>query len=334
MAHSHGGINSNGENNRLNRLSTLAAVIVASSLAALKLFAWVMTGSVAILASLVDSVMDLFSSSITFAAVRHAQRPADSDHRFGHGKAEPLAALAQAGFTLASGIYLMIEVVQRLLAPQSILHSDIGIGVMVVSILATLGLVALQIFVAKKTGSVAIKADSLHYKGDLLANIAVIIAIVLSSQFNLPWLDPIFGLFIAIYIIKAAKDVFMESYDMLMDKEFPDADRAKIQQLALDFGDVLGVHDLRTRQSGPNSFIQMHLDMNGALTLNRAHATADAVEKAIMDAFPGSEVMVHQDPVTPKTAPEAPTDDHIQAVKKPRKRAPTPSTQDSTYKET
>lgn len=284
---------------RLLRLVTLASTGVALTLIATKIGAWLVTDSVAMLSSLVDSSLDLVASLITLYAVRQAMVPADSDHRFGHGKAEPLAAMAQAGFIAGSALLLTIEAVERLLDPQPVQNTEIGLAVMGISIAATLGLVVFQRFVIARTQSVAIQADSAHYTADLLANLGVIAALILSGFFQIPWIDPIFGLAIAAYIAYSAWDVGRESLNMLMDHELPNPDRLRIKQIALSYPDVLGVHDLRTRRSGPDTFIQMHLDLNGQLTLNRAHATADAVEKEIMMAFPDAEVLIHQDPTTP-----------------------------------
>lgn len=282
----------------------MASASVAMFLILTKIGAWLLTDSVAMLSSLVDSSLDLVASLVTLYAVRQAMVPADTDHRFGHGKAEPLAAMAQAGFIAGSALLLTVEAVRRLIDPMPIQHTEIGLSVMGASIVATLCLVLFQRYVVSRTGSVAISADSAHYKADLLANLGVITALILGGFFQIPWVDPILGLTIAGYIAYSAWDVGRESLNMLMDHELPEADRERIKRIALSYPDVLGVHDLRTRRSGPDTFIQMHLDLNGQLTLNRAHTTADAVEKEVMMAFPEAEVLVHQDPVTPNVEDE------------------------------
>ena len=294
--------------NRLVRSATYASATTASILIAAKLVAWVMTDSVAILSSLIDSLLDLGASLVTFFAVRQSLTPADSDHRFGHGKAEPLAALVQAGFIAASAVLLIIQAVDRLIVPEPIHATTVGVGVMLLSIVATLGLVAYQRFVIARASSIAVEADSAHYAADLLANIAVIAALLATTVLDIPQIDPIFGICIALYIAHGAWGIAMDAFDMLMDKELPDEDREKIKEIALSYSDVQGVHDLRTRRSGPDLFIQMHLDFNGGLTLNRVHSVADAVEKEIMEAFKGAEVIVHEDPVTPQVAHEAPAE--------------------------
>jgi ferrous-iron efflux pump FieF len=287
---------------RLLRWATYASATTASVLIATKLGAWILTDSVALLSSLIDSMLDLVASLITLVAVRRAMVPADADHRFGHGKAEPLAALVQSGFIAGSALLLLVEAADRLFDPRPITHSQIGIAVMAFSIVATLGLVAFQRYVISKADSVAIKADSAHYKADLYANAGVIAALVVSGILGVTWVDPVFGIVIAGFIAHGAWQVGSEAFDMLMDRELPDEERARIVEIARAYPEVLGVHDLRTRRSGPDTFIQMHLDFNGHMSLNRAHAVADAVEKEIMEAFVGAEVLVHQDPVTPNAA--------------------------------
>lgn len=290
---------SNSKAHRLARQATYASVSVAGLLIACKIGAWAYTGSVAILASLVDSLLDAFASIVTLIAVYKASAPATRDFRFGLGKAEPLAALTQAAFIAGSAVLLTLQAGERLFNPKPIAASEVGIVVMVISIAATLCLVAFQVYVLKKSDSVAIKADSLHYKGDLLANCAVIAALVLTDYLNIPIIDPLFGLAIAAYILWTARSVAVEALDMLLDRELPQEDRDRIKEIALSYPEVLNMHDLRTRRSGPYRFIQIHLEFNGRLSLNHAHAVAEAVELQVMDEFPGSEVIAHQDPTTP-----------------------------------
>lgn len=281
---------------RLMKAATYASVSMAAALVALKLYAWQVTDSVAILSSLIDSALDAFASLVTMIAVSHSLTPADAEHRFGHGKAEPLAALMQSGFIAGSAIVLFFQAVKRIIEPAPIEQTTAGILVMCASIVGTIALVSFQWFVIKRSGSVAIRADSLHYKGDLFANIAVIATLVISGTFGITIFDPIFGLAISGYIMWSAWNVGHEALNMLMDRELPDEDRQKIKNIALAYPDVLSIHDLRTRRAGPDVFIQMHLEFNGALTLNRVHSVADAVENEIMEAFPGAEVLVHEDP--------------------------------------
>ena len=284
------------ETARLMRLATYASVAVASSLILIKLAAWLHTDSISLLSTLIDSLLDVVASLINLFAVRHALTPADREHRFGHGKAEPLAALGQTAFIAGSGLFLVFEAGHRLFDPRPVLHSEVGIAVMVASIVVTFALTRFQAHVVRKTGSVAIKADSLHYLGDILVNAAVIAALLLGSQLGWTLADPLFGLAIAGYIMFNAWQIARGSLDMLMDRELPEAERARIRDIALANPNVLDLHDLRTRSSGRRTFIQVHVEMDGNMTLYSAHAVADEVEAALRAAFPGAEVMIHQDP--------------------------------------
>ena len=284
------------EAGRLMRLATYASVSVAVTLILVKFAAWLLTDSVSLLSTLIDSLLDVAASLVSLVAVRHALTPPDREHRFGHGKAEPLAALGQSTFIAGSAIFLVIEAGHRFYHPQAIAHGEIGIAVMIFAIVATFALTRFQVYVVKRTGSLAIQADSLHYFGDLLINGAVIVAILLSAKLGWTFADPLFGIAIAGYILVTAWRIAGGAYDMLMDRELPDADRDRIRQIVMKHPEVLSMHDLRTRASGPLTFIQLHIEMNGSLTLNRAHAAADEVEGWVRDAFPGAEVIIHQDP--------------------------------------
>ena len=281
---------------RLMRLATYAATFAALVLIAAKLWAWTATGSVAILTTLTDSILDAAASLVNLFAVRFSLLPADHDHRFGHGKAEPLAGLTQAAFIAGSGVLLLIESSGRFLEPEPVTHSEIGIGVMIFSIVITLALVSFQKYVIKKSNSVAITADSLHYTGDVLINFAVIISILIGVYLGWLWIDPLFGSLIACYLIYNAWQVARESLDLLMDKEFSREERRLIETIAHTPPEVLDVHDLRTRSSGRQRFIQLHLVMDGSFTLTKAHDIADAVEREIQAAFPEADVIIHQDP--------------------------------------
>ncbi len=281
---------------RLMRLATYASVATATVLIAVKLVAWLYTDSVSLLSTLIDSVLDALASLINLLAVRHALMPADREHRFGHGKAEPLAALGQATFISGSAVFLVFEASHRLFTPVPVAHTGFGIGVMVFAIFATFVLTRLQAYVVRKTGSIAIQADSLHYLGDLLVNGSVIVALLLVSQLGLVWADPVFGLGIAAFILYSAWRIARGAYDMLMDRELPDEDRARIKDIVQAHPAVIGLHDLRTRASGRDTFIQIHLELDGEMTLLRSHEIADEVEARLHEAFPGAEVIIHQDP--------------------------------------
>lgn len=284
------------EHARLLRLATRAAVATACLLIAMKFGAWLATGAVSLLSTLMDSVLDAMASIVNLLAVRHALQPADREHRFGHGKAEPLAALAQAAFVAGAALLVVIEAGRRFAQPQPVENAPIGIAVVLVSIILTLALVAFQRYVIRRTRSVAITADSLHYAGDLLLNAAVIVSLVLSMLVEWPLVDPLFGAAIAAWILFSAWRIARVSLDMLMDREMPDEDRARIRSIALAHPEVHNVHDLRTRSSGPHQFIQMHIEMDPQMTLLHAHAISDTVEAEIHAAFPQAEIIIHQDP--------------------------------------
>ena len=278
------------------RGTALLAIIVASVLIVIKAVAWVFTGSVAMLGSFLDSVMDLSLSVMNFFAIRHAQTPADKEHRFGHGKAEALAALVQGAMLSLAALFLVYEAVLAIIDPQPISRSDVGIAVMLVSIVLTFGLVLVQRRVAKSTKSVAISADSAHYTGDILINLGVIMALVLSGQFGMPYADPVLGIIVAIILARSAWSIFTSAADQLMDRELDDEDREQIKQILLSHPQVLGIHDLRTRRSGLSSFIQCHIELDGQMSLSMAHSISDAAEAMVVAKFPGAEVLLHQDP--------------------------------------
>ncbi len=280
----------------LMKRATYASVTVACFLIVLKFFAWLVTDSVAILSTLVDSVLDALASLVTMFAIRHALTPADREHRFGHGKAEPLASVGQAAFIAGSATLVLFEASQRLWRPQPVSDSEVGIAVMAVSILLTGILVLYQRRVARKTGSIAIKGDSVHYVGDLLTNLAVIAGLVIGQ--GLGWLavDPILGTAIACYLLFSAWQVAHAALNMLMDRELSDRARRRIEQLALGHPEVSAIHDLRTRSSGTQQFIQFHLEMDGEHSLTHAHEISDAVEAEVRAEFPNADVIIHQDP--------------------------------------
>jgi ferrous-iron efflux pump FieF len=281
---------------RLVRFATYAAVLAAALMIAAKAAAWSLTQSVSVLSSLVDSLLDVAASTVNLLAVRHALTPADREHRFGHGKAEPLAGLAQSAFIAGSAVLLLLEAVRRLSNPQPVANSTIGIVVIAFSIVVTLALVVFQRKVIARTRSVAISADSLHYASDLVLNGTVIVSLVLAGWFDWPAVDPVLGIAIGIYILWNALTIARLSLDLLMDRELPDGDRARIRGLALAHPEVRNVHDLRTRSTGAQIFVQMHLELDGAMPLLQAHTISDAVEASIREAYPHAEVIIHEDP--------------------------------------
>lgn len=279
------------------RLATYSSVTTASVLILVKIAAWALTGSVSVLASLIDSLMDAGASLINLFAVRYSLAPPDAEHRFGHGKAESLAGLAQATFISGSAAFLIVEAIGRLLHPRSLEQVGIGIGVMGFAIIVTLILLLIQRYVIRRTGSTAIRADALHYATDLLTGVSTIAALGLTLLFGWSDLDAWFAIGIAVYIVYGAWKIGYDSLQVLLDRELPDEQRQRIRKLALAHPEVLGVHDLRTRQSGRLSIIQLHLNMEGQLSLIEAHRIADEVEASIRHAFPDSDVIIHEDPL-------------------------------------
>lgn len=288
---------SKAESERLLKLATRASVATAAILIITKLVAYWQTGSVSILASLVDSLMDAGASIINLLAVSYALAPPDKEHRFGHGKAESLAAMAQATFIAGSGLFLILESIDRLVKPQPIESIDIGLGVMIFSVIATLILLGIQRHVVNKTNSAAIRADALHYKTDLLTNTAIIAALLL-TQFGWLGVDPLFALAIAGYILYSSWEIGSQAFHDLLDHEIAQEKREQIIEIAKAHPDVRGLHDLRTRLSGRTEFVQMHLELDDNLPLIHAHEIADQVEENIMQAIPTADVVIHLDPVS------------------------------------
>jgi ferrous-iron efflux pump FieF len=281
---------------RLKTVAASASVAVAASLIAAKAAAYFATGSVSLLSTLVDSLLDLVASLINFIAIRHAAQPADREHRFGHGKAEPLAGLGQAAFVAGSAVFLVVQAGARLVQPQPISNERAGIAVMLLSIALTFALVIFQRWVIRRTGSVAIGADSLHYKSDLLVNVGVIAALLAASHLGWVLVDPLFAIAVAVYILISAWQIFSSSFQLLMDRELPEADRAQIRAIAEAHPAVICIHDLRTRSSGTHTFVQFHLELDGDLTLIDAHTIAEQVMHEIEAQFPNAEVLIHEDP--------------------------------------
>ncbi|WPO99412.1 cation diffusion facilitator family transporter [Pseudomonas sp. HR96] len=283
------------EHERLLRLATRASVAVACILIVAKSFAWWMSSSVSMLAGLTDSVLDGATSTLNLLAVHYALRPADDDHRYGHGKAEAMAGMAQGLFIAVSAVLIGYQAVERLHDPQPLGQAGIGIIVMLLSLALTAALLALQFKVIKETGSTAVRADSLHYRSDMMLNGSILVALLL-ARFGWAELDAWFGLAIAAYILWSALHIAKESSAILMDQELPTDVSEQMLALACAVPGVLGAHDLRTRMSGNHWFVQLHLELPGHLTLSAAHALCDQAEAAINRQFPKAEVLVHADP--------------------------------------
>jgi len=282
--------------------ATYGAVSVAAILIVAKFFAWMRTDSLSLQASLIDSLLDMAASIINLLVVKQALKPADEEHRFGHGKAEALGGLGQSAFIAGSAVWLIIDAIHRLINPHPFQDGPIGSLIMVIATILTLFLVLYQRYVVKQTRSLAIAADSFHYLGDFYTNIGVIISLNISVFLDWPRLDPLVGAGIATYILHSSWKIGRRSLDVLMDRELPDVARLQIMEIALNHPHVWGVHDLRTRSAGLQDFIQMHLDMDEKLSLLEAHDIATEVEFAIQKTFPHAEIIIHQDPISNREA--------------------------------
>lgn len=293
---------------RLMLLTGVASVLTAVLLISVKLVAWYLSDSVAMLASLVDSLMDAAASLVNLLAIRYSLVPADAEHRFGHGKAEALAGLGQSVLITLSAIFLLNESVGRLMSPQPLEATTLAVGVMIFSIVVTLALLRLQSYTVKRTGSTAVEADSLHYFSDLAMNGGILLALV-GAGFGLLWLDGLAGLLIGLYVLRAAWQVGHHSSQLLLDREMSADVRQVIASIVAEHPLALGFHQLRTRESGRTCFIQMHVDMDENLTLRDAHALVDSIERRIHEHFPEADVLIHQDPV--KVSPKVPLQEHL-----------------------
>lgn len=280
----------------LRRWASFASLALAVAMVALKTAAWLLTGSVALLTSVVDAVVDLLASTATMVGVWYAQRPPDRSHRFGHGKAESLAALLQAVFLAGAGLALVGEAAQRLLSPQPLAELEVGLAMVVASLVAVSALVLFQSYVLKRTGSQAIAADRAHYTADILVNVAVLAALGVTKLSGSTLVDPLFGAGIALYMLWTAWKVAKEAAIVLLDRELPDTDRQRIKDVVLAHKQARGLHDIRTRDAGDRRFVELHLEVDGHLSVAEGHRIADEVERAVRAALPDAEVIVHQEP--------------------------------------
>lgn len=280
----------------VTRRITALSVALALLLIAVKGAAWTASGSVAVLASLADSGLDLIASLATFWAVRYAVVPPDAEHRFGHGKAEAFASLFQAGLVFASAALVGQEAIRHLIAPTPIAAEGWAMGVMAFSILATGGLVWAQGQALKKTGSVAVDGDRAHYAADLASNLVALVGIGAAALTGMARLDAAAGLLVALWLVWGAVGVLRRAADQLMDHELPEEARERIVQLMTADPRVRGVHQLRTRASGPYVHIQLHADLDPDQTLEAAHEIVVAAENRVLEAFPAADIIIHPDP--------------------------------------
>ena len=300
LHHHHDHDHGTGDNQRtrasLTSRAALASITMALFLLLLKAYAAWKTGSVAMLGSLADTGLDLLASMATLYGVRYAAQPADSEHRFGHGKAEALAALFQVVVIALSACAIFWRAIERLMKGEATAQAEYGIGVSVIAIGATLFLLAYQRYVIARTQSVAIRADHVHYQADVMLNIAVIAALALDQYVGWAWADPVFGISIAAVLLKGAWSASSHAIDQLMDREWPEAKRQHFLSVAAQHAALSGIHDLRTRSSGTHDFVQFHVWVDPDMTVADAHRVMDEVEDQLTAQFPGTEILIHVDP--------------------------------------
>ena len=287
---------SHDERGRLTTRAALASITMSIVLIALKSYAAIHTSSMAMLGSLADSGLDLVASLIILLGVRIAAAPADHEHRFGHGKAEALAALVQVILISLSAIFIGLRAVQRLLSAAQTADAELGIGVSIVAMIMTAALISYQRHVVRRTGSLAIGTDRLHYSSDLLLNGSVVVALGLDQYAHLTGADAIFGLLIALWLMWGAWGASGHAFAQLMDREWPDELRERFLAATKDYPELAGLHDLRTRSSGTHYFAQFHVWVPAQWTVQQAHDRLDIVEEALQERFPGTEILIHVDP--------------------------------------
>jgi len=281
---------------KLMRIAAIYSVATAFVLIAIKFYAWFITDSVSVLSSLIDSISDITISAINLVAISYALTPPDDDHRFGHNSAEDIATLFQSAFIFGSYLFITLSAINKFYNHTPLDSSQVGIIVMFISMTLTMMLVGFQRYVVSKTGSTAIKADSMHYFGDIIANLAVILALYASTTLGWKYADPIFAICISIYMFIGSYKIAKIALDKLMDKEMPDEEIKKLDNIITNHEGTMGYHNLKTRYSGVKAFIQLHLDINYKLSLLDAHTITDKLEHKIRAEFPESEVIIHQDP--------------------------------------
>lgn len=280
---------------RSMRWASYASVAMALGLMFSKLAAWWLSDSLSMLSSLTDSLFDVITSLINMCALSYALKPADDDHRFGHSAIEDIAGLAQAAFIGAGMLIIILQSLERLVNPQPLAHEEIGMVVSLVAMGFTMALVVFQTIVARRTGSLIVAADRLHYIGDIAFNLGVLAALFLSSRMGWLWADPAFAILIAFAILWSTRSIGIRAFNNLMDREMPDAEKQKIIDAVRAMPEIKGMHQFKTRYSGTKPFIQMHIDLPGTLSFDAAHAITDRLEQKLFDLFPGADVIIHPD---------------------------------------
>lgn len=290
-------LNSNEEKlKKLKTLATCASIAVSVLLSLIKAGAAIATGSLSVLSSMIDSLTDVLSSTISFIAVKFANKPLTEHHRYGYGKAESVSALIQAAFIAGSGGFILYDGISRFINPSPVTQTQIGLWIMAISIVLTLALISFQSAVVRITKSQAVEADSAHYTVDLLTNGAIIVSLLVVRYFNWQWFDSATAIVISSYLLLNAARIALNALEEITDHEVDDEIKQKIIDIVNNETEIKGYHDFRTRISGLRMFIEIHLEMEGNLTLAKAHDISDRVEEKITAAFPMAQIIVHQDP--------------------------------------
>ncbi len=286
----------NNKHNKLKKYASMASVSVAVILAITKIIASLMSGSLAVLSSMVDSLADIAASTITFISVKYSNKPPSVKYRYGHGKAEALSALSQAAFIGGSGFFVLYDVVDKIINPQPVASAKIGILVMIFSLALTVTLVAFQRYVVKVTGSRAILADSANYTGDIVTLSSILLALLFVEYMDLHWFDPLAAFLVAIFLIRNASQIGVDAIKVLMDRELSVEVRDDIQKIVKSNSFVKGLHDLRSRDTGNGEFFEFHLELDGGLTLAKAHDYTEEIEKQINAKYKDAQIVIHQEP--------------------------------------
>lgn len=281
---------------QIAKMAAVAAVALSGALVVAKAWVWMQGGSAALLASLVDSVIDALISTTNFLAIKYARRPADHDHRFGHGKAEGIAALAQSAFIAGSCVFVLLEALRLLQAPEIVTNVDAGIWVLLAASVATFALTRYQAYAAKVSQSLAVEADAAHYNGDIAVNLGVVASLVAGKYLGWLWIDPAVALFVALWLLYSARIIGIKAVNMLLDRELEDDVRSRIFNIICDTKGVEGLHDLRTRRSGHRVMMSFDIEVDSGLTMIAAHDIAHTVERNLLAIYPNAEVMIHIDP--------------------------------------
>ncbi len=282
---------------KLKKIAATSSICLALFLCLIKGLAVAYTNSLAILSSMIDSLSDIFASLITFFAIKISTKPASNNYRYGYGKAEALSALFQAGFVAAAGLFILYDTILRLKNPTNLSQTNIGLAIMVFSLISTLALVLFQRIVAKKTNSQAILADSLHYSVDILTNFSIIFSLITIKFWNINWLDPLIAGAISLYLLHNAYKLGVDATQLLLDRELNDNIRQSIFDIVSKHYLSPKIHDLRTRDLGGEYLFEFHLELDGNQTLNTTHKYTEEIETLIKESYPNSQIIIHQDPI-------------------------------------